>query len=48
VGDIGAGGCASAATLICEFPDSGLGGGPDAAIFDDAGDASVGYWTFAQ
>jgi hypothetical protein len=47
-GDFGANGCASAATLLCEFPDSGLGDVPDAAIFDDAGDASVGYWTFAQ
>jgi hypothetical protein len=47
-GDFGANGCPEAATLLCEFADSGLGEVPDAAIFDDAGDASVGYWVFGQ
>lgn len=47
-GDIGANGCPATAELLCEFPDSGVGEIPDAAIFADAGDASVGYWTFAQ
>jgi hypothetical protein len=47
-GDIGANGCPAPGALFCEFPDSGIGEIPDAAIFADAGDASVGYWTFAQ
>ncbi len=47
-GDFGANGCAAAAELQCSPPDSGLGEAPDAAIFDDAGDASVGYWIAAQ
>ncbi len=47
-GDFGANGCAAPAELECSSPDSGLGELPDAAIFDDAGDASVGYWIAAQ
>jgi hypothetical protein len=47
-GDIGANGCAATAMLMCEPRDAGVGGMPDAAIFDDAGDADVGYWIFAQ
>lgn len=47
-GDFGDNGCPEAAMLQCEFPDSGIGELPDAAIFDDAGDASVGYWVISQ
>jgi hypothetical protein len=46
-GDQGANGCFETAGLICNAADAGVGSF-DAAIFDDAGDSGIGYWTAVQ
>jgi hypothetical protein len=46
-GDIDPNGCSETAALVCNAPDAGVGTF-DAAIFDDAGDSGIGYWTAAQ
>ncbi len=46
-GDQGTNGCFATAGLICNAADAEVGSF-DAAIFDDAGDSGIGYWTAVQ